>query len=103
MATEYNKPMLDVGSPRVFNCNVLTRRILAKDPTVAPFFRNKRLNNLILIKDTIPENDRRNRKSAIGTKLYFPFNENEIYEGGRTIFAHDKHLEQALIEAFGQG
>jgi hypothetical protein len=103
MATEYNKPMLDVGSPRVFNCNVLTRRILAKDPTVAPFFRNKPLNNLVLIKDTVSGDDLLTRKSAIGTKLYFPFNENDIYEGGRTIFAHDRHLEAALIEMFGEG
>jgi hypothetical protein len=32
MAKEYYKPMLDVGSPRVFNCNVITRRILAVLP-----------------------------------------------------------------------
>jgi hypothetical protein len=103
MAVEYYKPMLDVGSPRVFNCNVLTRRVLAKDPSIPPFFRNKPLNNLVLIKDTLTEDERRGRKSAIGTKLYFPFNENDVYEGGRTIFAHDKHLEQALIGAFGEG
>jgi len=95
--------MLDVGSPRVFNCNAITRRILAEDPTIAPFFRNKPLNNLVLIKDTIPPDTRRTAPSAIGTKLYFPFNENDVYEGGRTIFVHDKHLEAALIESFGQG
>ena len=103
MAVEYFKPMLDVGSPRVFNCNVLTRRVLAKDKEAQPFFHNKPLNNMVLIKDTIPESDERSRIKAIGTKLYFPFNENAIYEGGRTIFVHDRHLEAALAESFGQG
>lgn len=99
MASEFLKPMLDVGSPRVLNCNVITRRILAKDPNAKPFFRCKPLNNLVLIKDTDPQS----RSSSIGTKLYLPFNETEIYEGGRTVFAHDKSVAQALIESFGQG
>lgn len=95
--------MLDVGSPRVFNCNILTRRIIAKNPTAKSFFRCKPLNNLVLIKDTVPESEQRFSDSSIGTKLYFPFNENDIYEGGRTIFAHSPHLNEALIESFGEG
>ena len=104
MATEYFKPMLDVGSPRVLNCNVLTRRIRAKDPAAVPFFRSPPLNRLVLIKDTVPNDGNSQRaSSSIGTKLYFPFNEGNIYEGGRTIFFHDKHLQQALEEHFGIG
>jgi hypothetical protein len=101
MASEYFKPMLDVGSPRVLNCNVLTRRLMAKEPTAQAFFRNKPMNNMVLIKDTI--DDAPAGRSSIGTKLYFPFNQNDVYEGGRTIFAHDKHLEAALKEIFGEG
>ena len=37
MATKYLKPMLDAGSPRVFNCNEITRKILAKDAAARPF------------------------------------------------------------------
>ncbi|MDD3030061.1 MAG: hypothetical protein PHS57_07265 [Alphaproteobacteria bacterium] len=99
MASEYLKPMLDIGSPRVLNCNVMTRRILAKDPQAKTFFSCKPLNNLVLIKDTDPFA----KGSVIGTKLYFPFNENDIYEGGRTVFAHTKGVEQALIDNFGEG
>ena len=101
MAQEYLKPMLDVGSPRVLNCNVITRRILAKDPTAQAFFRCKPLNNLVLIKDTDPQ--ARSLKSSIGTKIYLPFNENDIYDGGRTTFVHDANVAQALIDTFGQG
>ncbi len=91
--------MLDVGSSRVLNCNIMTRRILAKDPDAKTFFACKPLNNLVLIKDTDPQS----RFGAIGTKLYLPFNENDIYEGGRTVFVHNKHVEQALIDNFGEG
>lgn len=103
MGLEYLKPMLDVGSPRVFNCNVMTHRLLAKDPAAELFFRNRPLNNLVLIKDTVPDDGSRTGAPPIGTKLYFPFNENEIYEGGRTIFVHDKSMEAALINQFGEG
>jgi hypothetical protein len=101
MASEYLKPMLDVGSPRVLNTNVMTRRILAKDPAAKTFFRCKPFNNLVLIKDADPQ--ARSNGPSIGTKLYLPFNENEIYEGGRTIFLHDKNVEAALIDSFGRG
>jgi len=99
MASEYLKPMLDVGSPRVLNTNVITKQILAQDPSARPFFRCRPLNNMVLIKD----NDPMSRTSSIGTKLYLPFNENDIYEGGRTIFLHDKNTAQALIDVFGNG
>jgi hypothetical protein len=91
--------MLDVGSPRVLNCNVMTKKILAKDPVAQTFFRCKPLNNIVLIKDTDPEA----RLSSIGTKLYLPFNQNDIYEGGRTIFVHDTAAERGLIDTFGEG
>ncbi|HUY68580.1 MAG TPA: hypothetical protein VMV79_04695 [Alphaproteobacteria bacterium] len=103
MATEFSKPMLDVGSPRVLNVNLLTRKLLEKDPGATPFFRSRPLNDLVLVKDTLPEEQRRGSDRAIGTKLYFPFNEANIYEGGRTIFVNDKNLEPALTQHFGDG
>lgn len=102
MANEFLKPMLDVGSPRVFNVNVMSRRLMAKDPAASLFFQNKPLNNLVLIKDMIPESEAAGSATSIGTKLYIPFNENDIYEGGRTIFFHDRHLEASLRAHYGE-
>ena len=99
---KYLKPMLDPGSPRVFNCNVLTKQILAKDPTAPQFFRNKQLNTILLIKDNAPEANRKGG-SSVGTKLYFPFNADNIYEGGRTIFVHDRQFKSAIFGQFGEG
>lgn len=102
-ANKYLKPMLDVGSPRVFNCNEMTRRIVAADPQATLFFRNKQFNTIVLIKDTVPENERRPGRPFVGTKLYFPFNDANIYEGGRTIFLHDEHLKSAIMGQYGEG
>lgn len=103
MTNKYLKPMLDMGSPRVFNCNHMTRKVLAQYPEASPFFRNRPLNNIILIKDTVPEADRTPFMPSVGTKLYFPFNEENIYEGGRTIFLHDRLLEKTIIDYYGEG
>lgn len=103
MAVKYLKPMLDAGSSRVFNCNALTRRVLEKDPKAQRLFRNTPLNAVVLIKDAVPEAERKGpRCPPVGTKLYFPFNELDIYEGGRTIFLHDPHLQQGIVDNFGQ-
>jgi hypothetical protein len=102
MVGKYLKPMLDNGSSRVFNCNALTRKVLAKDPNAPLFFRNPPLNGVVLIKDASPEAARAGARGSVGTKLYFPFNELNIYDGGRTIFLHDKHVQQAIADNFGQ-
>lgn len=101
MAVKYLTPMLDPGSPRVLNCNQLTRRVLQKDANATRLFRNLGLNNVVLVKDAVPEAERRHNTPPVGTKLYFPFNQDDVYEGGRTIFLHDPHLPDALNESFG--
>lgn len=103
MENKYLKPMLDTGSPRVFNCNEMTRKILARNPEAPVFFRSKPLNTIVLIKDAVPENERTKFSPSVGTKLFFPFNEENIYEGGRTIFLHDKFVQQAILNHFGEG
>jgi hypothetical protein len=80
----------------------MTRRIQKKDPEAKLFFRNQKLNAILLIKDTVPEQDRRPGMPFVGTKLYFPFNEENIYEGGRTLFLHEKAAEKAIIDHFGE-
>jgi hypothetical protein len=103
MTNKYLKPMLDPGSPRVFNCNEMTRKIQTANPGAKTFFRSKPLNTVVLIKDTVPEPERRANMPPVGTKIYFPFNEENIYEGGRTIFLHNQHLEPSIMDHYGEG
>jgi hypothetical protein len=97
------RPIIDSGSSRVFDCNRITRKLRelnAADENL--FFRNPQLNNLIVIKHSVPPGERkRYRTPPVGTKLYFAFDENDPYRGGSTIFLHDKNLEAALHDKCG--
>jgi hypothetical protein len=97
------RPIIDSGSSRVFDCNRVTRQSREQKRDGGPlFFRNARLNDVIIIKHSIPATDRRSRRSPmVGTKLYFAFDENEPYRGGKTIFLHNDHLEAALQDTCG--
>jgi hypothetical protein len=101
MAVKYLKPMLDAGSSRVFNCNETSRKLQKQDAAATPFFKTPRFNALVFIKDAVPEAERRGNAPPVGTKLYVPFNEEDIYEGGRTVFLHDPQLAATLAAHFG--
>jgi hypothetical protein len=97
------RPIIDSGSSRVFDCNRITRKLRElKQDNESLFFRNARLNDVIIIKHSVPAADRRSRSTpTVGTKLYFAFNENEPHRGGKTIFLHHDRLEAALQDTCG--
>ena len=39
---------------------------------------------------------------SVGTKLYIPFNEADFYEGGRTLFLHDKGIKNTMLAHYGE-
>ncbi|HLJ21813.1 MAG TPA: hypothetical protein VKU84_16525 [Stellaceae bacterium] len=99
----YLKPMLDAGSSRVFNCNDIWRKHARKPSGTAQFFTNPRLHSLVLIKET-NANGVHGATAAgqfVGTKLYFPYNGEDVYEGGRSVFLHHPHAMSVLREQFG--
>lgn len=97
------RPVIDSGSSRILDCNRITRTLREEKAADQPlFFRNARLNDLIVIKHSLAAGERRSKSMPpVGTKLYFPFNENDPYRGGSTIFLHDDHLESALRDKCG--
>lgn len=95
--------MLDSGSSRVFNCNDCARRLLKDEAANTHFFKLQRMHGLVIIKEPavhtakFPTADDR----VIATKLYIPYNQNDVYEGGRSIFFHEPRLLDVLNELFG--
>ncbi len=95
--------MLNAGSSRVFNCNDTARKLVheqAKDPY---FFKSARMHALVLLKEAIAL-DRAQRAAngqVVATKLYFPYNAEDVYEGGRSVYFHDPKLMNVLAEQFG--
>lgn len=98
---KYLRPFLDAGSSRVFNLLHHTQRLnLAGTPPQPPFFRTRRANNLVILKYAPPPHEQNAALAAraVQTKLYLPFNEDDIYEGGQTILLADPRIDQVLAE-----
>lgn len=102
-SSRYLKPMLNAGSSRVFNCNDVARKLERREGEQNPYlFKTPAMHHLVLIKEALRYDDPRHpRGVAIGSKLYVPYNQDEIYEGGRSIFFHSPNLLQVLHEQFG--
>lgn len=100
--SRYLKPMLDAGSSRVFNCNDVARRLERQEIENPYLFKTPAMHHLVLIKEALRYDDPRHPKSqVIGSKLYVPYNSDELYEGGRSIFFHSPSLLQVFHEQFG--
>jgi hypothetical protein len=95
--------MLNAGSSRVFNCNDVARKLEHRKGEDSPYlFKTPAMHYLVLVKEAMRYDDPRHPKGfAIGSKLYVPYNSEEIYEGGRSIFFHSPHLMQVFHEQFG--
>lgn len=94
--------MLDAGSSRVFNCNDAARKLEQRQDENPYLFKTPAMHHLVLIKEALRYDDARHPKGhVIGSKLYVPYNSNDIYEGGRSIFFHSPHLLQVFHEQFG--
>lgn len=101
--SRYLRPMLNAGSSRVFNCNDVARKLERREGEEHPYlFKTPAMHHLVLIKEALRYDDPRHPKGvAIGSKLYVPYNHDEIYEGGRSIFYHSPNLLQVFHEQFG--
>ena len=127
----YLFPTLEAGPSRVFNICAKTRELLraskadpeaqtkqddtpnlvfASDSTDHELlFRTDYLNRLIVVKEAhaIRSNPRYGGKrisvgtKPIGTKLYFPYDTENIYGGGQSIFADSTNLECVLADHAG--
>src|ERR1700733_7268222 len=97
----YLRPMLEAGSSRVFNCVERQRKLLAEGVVDVSFFKHEPMHNLVLIKEAHPDKRGLTRGRDLLTKLYLPYDQNDIYEGGRSIFLNDPKLVTVLNELVG--
>jgi hypothetical protein len=98
----YLRPMLDSGSSRVFNCNDRARKLLKEKAEDPFFFKTHKMHGLVLIKEPVLDPGRRAMTdNIVGTKIYIPYNQDDVYEGGRSIFYDDPRLISVLNEMFG--
>ena len=78
--------MLEAGSSRVFDCIETHRKLRADGAADTRFFRHEPLHNVVIIKEVRTGGEGLMRGRNLLTKLYIPYNENDVYEGGRSVF-----------------
>ena len=102
-ANRYLKPMLTAGSSRVFNINEVYRKLTAEEVEDRFLFKNQQMHSLIVIKEALtPDRDEPHPdKAGVGTKLYFPYNMANVYEGGRSAMLHSANLADVLHDQLG--
>jgi hypothetical protein len=93
--------MLDAGSSRVFNCVEIYHRLCSKEEADPSFFKHAPFHKMTVLKEAASSRDGLTLGRRLATKLYFPYNSQDIYEGGRSIFLHDPKLIEVLNELVG--
>jgi len=94
--------MLDAGSSRVFNCNDRARKLAAEGVASPYFFKLPKMHDVVLIKEALLKNSVGKAGGRIvGTKVYLPYNQADVYEGGRSVFIHEGRLLEILNELLG--
>ena len=93
---------LDAGRTSTLNCFATTADIAAMsakvrdDDKTGPLFRNKYLNNCIILKIIALVRQDRRRAYTPDTLLYFPYNAKNIYEGGDSVLFSDPKRDAML-------
>jgi hypothetical protein len=93
--------MLEAGSSRVFNCIERHRKLRADEAPDTRFFKHEPLHNVVIIKEARTETGGSMHGRNLLTKLYLPYNEGDVYEGGRSMFLDDPRLLTILNELVG--
>lgn len=101
---------IDAGAARVLNgVKVIQDISLRRQETQAQepprlMFKHMRLNRAIYLKDTLAvgnQSDRKSPGSIIATKLLWPYDDQDVYAGGETIFLRDPLFESAIQRKLG--
>lgn len=87
--------VINAGRSTAFNVHEIGRRIPADDP-VGKLFRNKTLNDTLFFKVMEREGSSYRAVSTVQTLLYFPYNLDNVYEGGDSILFDDPKFNKTL-------
>ncbi len=98
---------LDAGRTSTLNCFATTADIAAmsaevrESDAIGPLFRNKYLNNTIILKVIAQKRQDRRRTYSTDTLIYFPYNAENIYEGGDSLLYSDPKRDAKLRHKCG--
>lgn len=94
--------MIDSGRAIAMDCHAIFTSIAPDDP-VGPLFRNRVLNNSVLLKRFEPALRTARQPVIVTTVVYFPYDENAIYDGGESLDFNGGGFHQALSFKIAKG
>lgn len=98
---------IDVGRSSTLNCLETTKDIagiastITDDDPLGPLFRNRYLNDSIIFKVFDSVTLRGKREYGVETLVYFPYNHDNMHEGGDSILVSDPRREEKLLNKCG--
>ncbi len=98
---------IDVGRASTLNCFETTKDIAGISAEIeasdegGPMFRNRYLNDSIVFKVVESTIVRGKRVYGVETLVYFPYNHDNIYEGGDSILVSDGQISDKLLHKCG--
>jgi hypothetical protein len=98
---------LDAGRTSTLNCFATTADIAAmsaevrESDAIGPLFSNKYLNNTIILKVIAQKRQHQRRTYTTDTLIYFPYNAENIYEGGDSVLYSDAKRDAKLRHKCG--
>lgn len=92
--------LINSGRSLAFNCHEIGRGIAPDDP-VGKLFRNKALNNTLFFKTMERDATSAHAASKMRTLIYFPYNLDNVAEGGDSVLFEDSAFELALRQKTG--
>ena len=92
--------VINAGRSTAFNVHEIGRGIPADDP-IGKLFRNKTLNNSVFFKIMERNSSQYNTVSTVQTLIYFPYNLDNVYEGGDSILFDDPSFNKVLQRKTG--
>jgi len=98
---------IDVGRSSTLNCFETTKDIagiaagIDDDDPIGPLFRNRYLNESIVFKVVDSVVVRGKKQHGVETLIYFPYNHDNIYEGGDSILVSDPRRAEKLLHKCG--
>ena len=109
MRESYLYPTLEAGSSRVFNICSHTRKLQESSGIPADeangqfFFSTFDLNKAVIVKEPRAGKkiDIYNYEQPVGTKIFFPYDCDQIYKGGKSLFTDDRNFYVILREHAG--
>ena len=94
--------MIDSGRAIALDCHAIGKSIPDDDP-VGKLFKTRTMNDSILMKRYEPARETARQSVIVTTVVYFPYDSNNVYEGGESLDFNDASFYNSLSFKIAKG